>query len=107
MSSYEKDKDFDKIYIRLEEQEIICDNDNEKERFLFYTPFVEQKQDTDRSSTLYSINGPMQFFHADVANIRFFSKSAVDPIYALLCVDLLSSRVYVYPMKKKKKKSST
>ena len=72
MSSYEKDKDFDKIYIRLEEQEIIYDNDNEKERFLFYTPFVEQKQDTDRSSTLYSINGRMQFFHADVANIRFF-----------------------------------
>ena len=101
MSSYEKDKDFYKIYIRLEDQEIIYDDNNEKERILFYTPFVEQKQDIDRSSTLYSINGPMQLFHADTADICFFSKSAVDPKYALLCVDLFSSKVYVYPMKKK------
>ena len=101
MSSYEKDKDFYKIYIRLEDQEIIYDDNNEKERILFYTPFVEQKQDIDRSSTLYSINGPMQLFHADTAYICFFSKSAVDPKYALLCVDLFSSKVYVYPMKKK------
>ena len=87
-SSYEKDKDFYKIYIRLEES------------IPFYTSFVEQKQDIDRSSTLYSLNGPKQFFHADVSNIRFFSKSAVNPIYALLCVGLLSSKVYIYPMKK-------
>ena len=99
-SSYEKDKVFYKICIRLEDQEIIYDNDNEKERIPFYTPFVEQKQDINRSSTLYSLIGPMQFFHADVADIRFFSKSAFDPKYALLCVDLFSSKVYVYPMKK-------
>ena len=99
-SSYEKDKVFYKICIRLEDQEIIYDNDNEKERIPFYTPFVEQKQDINRSSTLYSLNGPMQLFHADVADIRFFSKSAFDPKYALLCVDLFSSKVYVYPMKK-------
>ena len=73
-SSYEKDKVFYKIYIRLEDQEIIYDDDNEKERILFYTPFIEQKQDTDRLSTLYSLSGPMQFFHAEVANIRFFFK---------------------------------
>ena len=102
-SSYEKDKVFYKIYIRLEDQEIIYDDDNEKERIPFYTPFVEQKQDIDRSSTLYSINGPMQFFHADVADIRFFSKTAIHPKYALLCVDLFSSKVYVYPMKKTNK----
>ena len=100
-SSYQKDKVFYKIYIRLEDQEIIFDDDNEKERIPFYSPFVEQKQDIDRSSTLYSINGPMQLFHADTADICFFSKSAVDPKYALLCVDLFSSKVYVYPMKKK------
>ena len=72
-----------------------------KERILFYTPFVEQKQDINRLSTLYSINGPMQFFHADFADIRFFSKSVVDPKYAMLCVDLFSLKVYVYRMKKK------
>ena len=71
-SSYEKDKVFYKIQIRLEDQEIIYDDDNEKERILFYTPFIEQKQDTNRSSTLHSLSGPMQFFHAEVANIRVF-----------------------------------
>ena len=49
----------------------------------------------------------MQFFHADVANIRFFSKSVVDPKYALLCVDLFSSKDYDYLMKKKKKSSTS
>ena len=88
--------------IRLEDQEIIYDNDNEKERIPFYTLFVEQKQDIDRSSTLYSLNEPMHFFHADVADIRCFSTSAIDPKYALLCVDLFSSEVYIYLMKKKK-----
>ena len=34
-SSYEKDKAFYKICIRLEDQEIIYDNDNEKERIPF------------------------------------------------------------------------
>ena len=100
-SSYKKDKVFYKIYIRLEDQEIIYDDNEEKERIPFNNPFVEQKQDIDRSSTLYSLNGPMQFFHADVTDIRFFSKSAVDPKHALLCVDLFSSKVYVDPMKKK------
>ena len=74
LSSYEKDKVFYKIFIRLEDQGIIYDNNEEKEKILFYTPFVEQKRDIDRLSTLYSINGPMQFFHADVADIRFFFK---------------------------------
>ena len=44
----------------------------------------------------------MQFFRTDVADIRFFSKSAIDPKNALLCVDLFSSKVYIYSMKKKK-----
>ena len=91
------------MYNSVKDQEIIYDDNEEKLRILFYTPFVEQKQDINRLSTLYSINGPMQFFHADVADIHFFSKSAVDPKYALLCVHLFLSKVYVYLMKKKKK----
>ena len=43
------------------------ESDSEKTRIPFYTPFVEQKKDIDRSSTLYSINAPIQFVHADVA----------------------------------------
>ena len=45
-------KFFYKIYIRLEDQEIIYDDNEEKERIPFYTPFIEQKQDINRSSTL-------------------------------------------------------
>ena len=104
-SSSEKEKAFYKIYIRLEDQEIIYEDNEEKERIPFYTPFIEQKQDIDRSLTVYRLNNPMQFFHADLADIRFISKSAVDIKYALLCVDLFWSKVYVYLMKKKKKKS--
>ena len=32
---------------------------------------------------------------------KFFAKSAVDPKYALVCVDLFSSKIYVYTMRKK------
>ena len=68
----------------------------------FYTPFVQQKKDIDRSSALYTVNGPFQFFHADIAFIEYLAKSAVDPKYALLCVDLFTSNVYVYTMRKKR-----
>ena len=51
-SSYKKDNAFYKIYIRLEDQEITYENNEEKERIPFYTPFIEQKQDINRSSTL-------------------------------------------------------
>ena len=98
-SAYGKDKVFYNIYKALEDKEVIWDK--EKTKFPFYTPFVEQKKDIDRSSALYSINASLKFFHADVTDIRFFSKSAVIPKYALLCVDLFSSKIYVYPMKNK------
>ena len=49
-----KTKVFYKIYIRLEDQEIIYDDNKEKERIPFNTPFIQQKQDIERSSTLYS-----------------------------------------------------
>ena len=98
-SAYKKDRVFYKIYRDLEDKDVIYDR--EKARLPFYIPFVEQKKDIDRSSALYSINAPLQFFNADVADIRFFSKSAIDPKYALLCVDLFSSKMYVYPMKKR------
>ena len=80
--------------------EEIWDSDS-RNKLPFYTPFAEQKKNINRSSVLYGINALLQFFHADVADIRFFSKSAADPKYALLCVDLFSSKIYVYPMKNK------
>ena len=98
-SSYEKDKVFYKIFNTIEDRNIIYED--YEDRIPFYTPFVEQKKDIDRSSSLYTVNAPLQFFHADVADLKFFAKSAVDPKYALVSVDLFSSKVYICPMRKK------
>ena len=43
-------------------------------------------------------------FAAEQKISGFFSKSTVDPSYCFLCVDLFSSKVYVYPMKNNCKK---
>ena len=99
-SSYEKDKVFYKIFNTIEDRNIIHEDDDES-RIPFYTPFVEQKKDIDRSSALYTVNTPLQFFHADVAFLKSFAKSAADPKYSLICVDLFSSKVYIYTMRKK------
>ena len=98
-SSYEKDKVFYKIFNTIEDRNIIYED--YEDRIPFYTPFVEQKKDIDRSSSLYTVNAPLQFFHAVVADLKFFAKSAVDPKYALVSVDLFSSKVYICPMRKK------
>ena len=37
--------------------------------------------------------------HADIADIRFLAKFAVDPKYCLLIADLFTSKIYVYLMK--------
>ena len=97
-SLYEKDKVFYNLYKKIENKSIIYD-ENEN-RVPFYTPFTPQKKNIDRS-TLYIVNGPLQFFHADIAYLKFLAKSAVDPKYALLCVDLFTSKIYVYTMRKR------
>ena len=70
-----------------------------KTKILFYTPFVEQRKHIDHLSALYIIKAPFKLVHADVADIRFFSKLAVNPKYFLLGVDLFASKMYVYPTK--------
>ena len=95
-SIYEKDIVFYNLYKKLDDKNEIYEE--RKERIPFYTPFTPQKKDIDRS-TLYSINAPLQFFHADIAYLKFLGKSAIDPKYALLCVDLFTSKIYVYQMK--------
>ena len=100
-SSYDKDQVFYKLFKKLEDQDDDGDDDDDRLQIPFYTPFIEQRRDIDRSSALYSVNGPLQFFHADLAYLQFFAKSAVDPKYALVCVDLFTSKVYVYTMRNK------
>ena len=97
-SSYDKDQVFYRLFKKIQNK----DNDDDDEvQIPFYTSFVEQKKDIDRSSALYTINGPFQLCHADLAYLQFFAKSAVDPKYALVCVDLFTSKVYVYTLRTK------
>ena len=60
-----------------------------------------EKREIDRS-TLYSFDCPFQPLHADVANLEFLGKSTSVPNYALLIVDVYSSKVHVYPMRSRK-----
>ena len=96
-SPYQKDRFFKEIYQKLEDKELTETDD----KIPLKTPFVEKKGDIDRS-TLYSVGKPFKRVHADIADLRFFAKSAADPKYALLAVDLFTSKTYVYPMKSRK-----
>ena len=93
-SRYEKDSVFINLYDKVKHVNI-----EEENTVPIYMPFVESKKNIDKS-TLYSFNGPFQLLHADIADIRFFSKSAVDPKYCLF-VDLFTQKIYTYPMKKR------
>ena len=52
-------------------------------------------------TTFNSFNGPFQAPQADITYISFLASSAVDPKFCLLFVDLFTSKVYTYPMKKR------
>ena len=52
---------------------------------------VNKRSNIDHS-ILYSISKPFDLLHVDIADIRFFAKSAVDPKYCLLIVNLFSSK---------------
>ena len=98
-SLFENDKAFYKYHLDLEGKNVFYENEKPKGKIPFYTPFVEQRKDIDRLSSSYSIKAPFELVHADVADIRFFSKPAVDPKYCLLVADIFTSKTYVYPMK--------
>ena len=92
-SAYDKGKAFLNLYNQLEDKNFYQNNN-----LPLVTPFVNKRSNIDHS-TLYSISKPFELLHADIADIRFLAKSAVDPKYCLLIVDLFSSKIYVYPMK--------
>ena len=94
-SSYEKDKVFVTFYENLDNVNIQAD----EIVIPAHVPFVEKRIDIDRS-TLYSFKAPFELLHADIADIRFFAKSAADPHYCLLFVDLFTRKIYTFPMKK-------
>ena len=93
-SFYEKDKVLVNLYNQLGEKHFY------QKRIILpvVTQFINSKNNVDHSA-LYSIGKPFELLHADIADTRFLAKSAVDPKYCLLLVDLFTSEVYVYPMK--------
>ena len=93
-STYGKDIVFVNLYNQLEDKNFYQKNNN----LPILTPFVNKRSNIDHS-TLYSISKPFELLHADIADLRFLAKSAVDPKYCLLIVDLFTSKIYVYPMK--------
>ena len=86
--------------IDLVEKDIGQTNQAKEDQIPTRIDYVE-KREIDKS-TLHSFNGSFQLVHADIANLDFLGKSFTTPNYALLIVDLYSSKVYVYPMRSRK-----
>ena len=91
---------FAKLYKESENIKEIYFEENSQPNLPLKTPFIEKKRDIDRS-IFYSFKGPFELLHADIADLRFLIKSAVDPKYCLLTVDLFISKIYTYRMIKR------
>ena len=98
-SKYEKDKEFVNRFNLLEDKKTDFNNNkNDIYSVPIKAEYVQKSDDIDRS-TLYSIHAPFDLLHVDVGDLRFLGKSAADPKYCLLLVDLFTSKVYVYGMR--------
>ena len=93
-SLYKKDNVFVNIYNGLEDKTFLS------KKIPLNTPFLEKTKKIIRAM-LYSFNGPFQALQADIASISFLGRSAVDPKFCLLFVDIFTSNIYTYPIKKK------
>ena len=80
-TAYVKDKVFVNLHDKLDDKDFY-----KNENLSLVTPYIDKITNIDHS-TLY------------IADLRFLSKSAADPKYCLLLVDLFTSKIYVYPMK--------
>ena len=86
-SVYEKGKVFVNLFKLLEDK-----NFDKKLNVPLVTPFFTQKNDVDHS-THYSVSKLFDLVHGDIADTRFWAKSAVDQKYFLLLVDLFTSKI--------------
>ena len=95
-SAFEKDKVFVNLYNQLENEKKF--KKINQDSLPITTPIYNFKSNVEHSP-LYSIGKPFELLHANVADTRFLAKSAIDPEYCLLLVDLFTSKVCIYPMK--------
>ena len=96
-SSYAEDEKLANLILALENFDDL--NRKESKTLPIRLDYVE-KREIGRS-TLYSVDGPFQFVHADIADLRFLGKSATHPKYCCVTVDVHSPKVYAYPMKQR------
>ena len=92
-AAYVKDKAFANLHDELDDKDF-----HKNENLSLVTPYIDKRTNIDHS-TLYSFNKPFEILHVDIADLRSLSKSAADPKYCLLLVDLFTSKINVYPMK--------
>ena len=95
-SAYDKNKVFVNLYNQLEDKNFYQNNN-----LPLITPFLNKRSNIDHS-TPYSISKPFELLHAAIADLRRLAKSALDPKYCLLIVDLFCSKIYVSPMKNRR-----
>ena len=70
-----------------------------RQEFLFTLPLLNRKNTSiDRLLCAVSKH-PLRLYMQTWQVFDFFSKSAVDPKYCLLAVDLFTSKTLVYPIK--------
>ena len=93
-STYTKDNVFVNLCNQLEDKNFYQKNNN----LPLVMPFVNKRSNVNHS-TLYSISKPFELLHADIADLRFLAKSAIDPKYCILIVDLFTCKICVYPIK--------
>ena len=98
-SKYKKDKEFvNSFKLLVDKKTDFNKKDDGRYSIPIKAEYVQKSDDIDRS-TLYGIQASFDLLHADVGDLRFLGKSAADPKYCLLLVDLFTSKVYVYEMK--------
>ena len=98
-SKYKKDKEFvNRFNLLVDKKTDFNKKDDGRCSIPIKAEYVQESDDIDRS-TLYSVQAPFDLLHADFGDLRFLGKSAADPKYCLLLVDLFTSKVYVYAMK--------
>ena len=95
-ASYNKDKAFYNQCKELDDKEFV----KNKNLTPLLTPYIKKRSNIDRFM-LYGFSKPFKSNQADIADLRFLVKSAVDSKYCFLFVDLFTSKIYVYPMKKR------
>ena len=71
-----------------------------QKKYLLILHLLKKKQDIIRTTSC-SFSRPFEALQADIAYISFLARSAVDPKFCLLFVDLFTSKIDTYPMKKR------